>query len=202
MKKPCWKERTMTSSPNQRVGGFPLSFAQERLWFAEQFQPGNCAYNIATVARLAGPLNASALEKSLGEIVRRHEVLRTTFGWVDENPVQVVTAPRAFHLRLVDLSALPSGQRAERARELAGQEERSPFDLSNGPLFRATLVRMAVDEHELLLTMHHIVSDGWSRGVLFEELSVLYAAFEAGKASPLSLIHISEPTRLLSISYA
>jgi hypothetical protein len=163
----------------------PLSYAQEGLWFTEQFQLGNCAYNISTVVRLAGTLNADALEKSLGEIVRRHEVLRTTFAWVDDNPVQVIAAPAAFRLPLVDLSVLPLGQRTERAQELADQETLSPFDLAKGPLIRATLVRMEAQEHELLLTMHHIVSDGWSRGVLFEELSVLYAAFEAEKASPL-----------------
>jgi amino acid adenylation domain-containing protein len=171
--------------PIRRREHSPLSFAQEGLWFIEQFQPGHCAYNISPAVRLAGPLNVAALEKSLGEIVRRHEALRTTFGWVDENPVQLISAPAAFCLPLVDLTVLPAGQRAERAQELACQEARSPFDLVKGPLFRAALVRMAVEEYELLLSMHHIVSDGWSVGVLFEELSVLYAAFQAGKASPL-----------------
>ncbi|MEO8429266.1 MAG: condensation domain-containing protein, partial [Verrucomicrobiota bacterium] len=128
------------TNESQRIGGSPLSFAQEALWFIEQFNPGNCAYNISTAIRLAGPLNVAALEKSLGEIMRRHEALRTTFGWVDENPVQVITAPTAFCLPLIDLSVLPPGQRAERTEEVASQEARSPFDLTKGPLFRATLV--------------------------------------------------------------
>src|SRR6476469_4768333 len=172
-------------------GPIPLSFAQQRLWFLDRFMPGNSFYNTSTALRLRGALNIAALEGSLTEMVRRHEALRTTFGSVDGQPVQIVAPPPgaaggvAVHLRLEDLSALPASEGEATATRLANEEARRPFDLASGPLLRAALLRLGEQDSVLLLTMHHIISDGWSMGVFFRELSALYAAFATGQDSPL-----------------
>ncbi|HEX8276356.1 MAG TPA: amino acid adenylation domain-containing protein, partial [Longimicrobiaceae bacterium] len=171
--------------PTDRTEAPPLSFAQERLWFLDRMEPGSPAYNIPLAWRLGGALDAAALETALGEIVRRHEALRTTFAERAGTPVQVVAPFRGFALPVEELSAPGAAEReAEVARLAAGDAER-PFDLAAGPLFRARLLRLAADDHVLLLCMHHVVSDGWSLGVLLRELSVLYAAFRDGRESPL-----------------
>jgi len=178
----------LTEFPLQRVsrdGNLPLSFAQQRLWFFDQLEPGSSAYNISTGFRLTGPLDVAALERSLNEIVRRHEALRTSFAVVDGQPVQVIAPAERFKLALVDLQKLPEAERETEARRLASEEAQGPFDLARGPLVRAGLLRLGEREHVLLLTMHHILSDGWSMGVLFRELSVLYEAFSNGDPSPL-----------------
>ena len=162
---------------------FPLSFAQERLWFLHQLEPDSAAYNIAGAVRLQGRLDVSALERTLDEIVRRHESLRTTFSLADGQPVQVIAPAMSLPLPLVDLSAAP-GRDAEVTR-LSAEEARQPFDLAGGPLVRAKLLRVGEEEHILLFTMHHIVSDGWSMGVLVGEVAALYAAFSEGRPSPL-----------------
>ena len=164
---------------------FPLSFPQQRLWLVDQVEPGNPAYNLPTPLRIPGPLDAAALERALAEIVSRHESLRTRFGMVDGEPAQLVSSPGRFVLPAVDLASLPGGAREAEARRLAAVEWRTPFDLGRGPLFRARLLRVAPEEHVLLLTLHHIVSDGWSGGVLLRELFALYRAFTAGEPSPL-----------------
>jgi amino acid adenylation domain-containing protein len=168
-----------------RESSLPLSFGQERLWFLDQFEPGSSAYNIFRALRLKGHLNAAVLEQSLGEILRRHEALRTTFITENDQPVQKIAPSGAFILPFLDLSALPEEQREQKARELAGKEAARPFDLTEGPLLRATLLHLASEEHMLLVTMHHIVSDGWSMGIFCRELSALYEAFSKGKPSPL-----------------
>jgi amino acid adenylation domain-containing protein len=164
---------------------FPLSFAQRRLWFLHQMNPASAAYNMPVAFRMSGPLDAAALGWALSEIVRRHEILRTTFEVLDEEPVQLIAAPHDLTPTLTDLSALPVSEREGEAERLAREEVRRPFDLARGPLLRAALVRLAADEHVLLLTLHHIVSDGWSQGVLVRELGALYEARAAGRRHAL-----------------
>jgi amino acid adenylation domain-containing protein len=166
-------------------GPCQLSFAQERLWFLDQLEPDSSAYNVPLALRLSGHLNLAALERSMGEMLRRHEVLRTTFAAINEQPVQVISSPGAFTLPFIDLSALPGEQREAKARELAGEEAFLPFDLAAGPLLRATLLQLDTWEYMLLLTVHHIISDRWSMGIFYRELSALYEAFSMGKTSPL-----------------
>ncbi|MET0395626.1 MAG: amino acid adenylation domain-containing protein, partial [Longimicrobiaceae bacterium] len=172
--------------PVERAGPLPLSFAQERLWFIDRMEPGSAAYNIPVARRLWGGLDVAALRRALGEIVRRHETLRTVFAEVDGSPVQVIAPSGGFALPVEDLSALGEADREASLRRRAGEEARRAFDLAAGPLFRAALLRLGAEDHVLLLSMHHIVSDGWSMGVLFRELSALYAAYREGGESPLA----------------
>ncbi len=167
------------------TGPCPVSFAQERLWFLDQLAPGRAVYNLPQAARLSGRVELEALQKALDEIVARHEALRTTFASVDGNPVQVVAESGSVPLKLIDMSGRPETVRADEIRHLLREESDRPFDLTRDLMLRATLLRESEREHVLLLTMHHIVSDGWSIGVLFRELAVLYDAFCRGKPSPL-----------------
>src|SRR5687768_16177545 len=162
-----------------------LSFAQQRLWFIEQLRPGTALYNSSEKIRLSGELNLEALEATLTEIVRRHEVLRTTFREVEGQPVQVIQPPEIVRLTVIDISDLPEPQRDEEARRRATAEAQEPFNLSTGPLLRVKLLRLAVDEYLLLHTMHHIVSDGWSMGVLMREVAALYPAYLKGETARL-----------------
>ena len=164
----------------------PLSFAQQRLWFIDQFEEGASAfYNMPASVRLEGPLDYRALTRTFNEIVRRHETLRTAFIAVAGQPVQVVNAALSLPLPLVDLSALHGDERAAELQRLRRAEAERRFDLSCAPLLRVSLVRLTPNEHVALFTMHHIVSDGWSIGVLVREVAVLYQAYAAGKESPL-----------------
>ncbi|HZG42966.1 MAG TPA: amino acid adenylation domain-containing protein, partial [Longimicrobium sp.] len=172
--------------PTERTGALPLSFAQERLWFIDRMEPGSAAYNVPVALRLGGALDEAALERSLGEIVRRHEALRTVFAEVDGSPVQVVAPFGGFALPVEDLSGLNEADREAAVRRRVGEEALRAFDLAAGPLFRAVLLRLGGEEHVLLLSMHHIVSDGWSMGVLQRELGALYAAYREGRESPLA----------------
>ncbi|HET6230939.1 MAG TPA: non-ribosomal peptide synthase/polyketide synthase, partial [Longimicrobiaceae bacterium] len=169
----------------ERDGPAPLSFAQERLWFLDRLDPGSATYNMPTALRLGGALNTGALERAFTEIVRRHESLRTSFAESAEGPVQVVAPASPVHLAVTDLSALPEDEREAEARRLAAEDARRPFDLAAGPLFHASLLRLADDDHVLLVAMHHAVSDGWSMDVFFRETFTLYAAFLADRESPL-----------------
>jgi amino acid adenylation domain-containing protein len=171
--------------PVERTDALPLSFEQERLWFLDRLQPGSTAYNVPMAWRLAGALDGPALERALAEIVRRHEALRTVFRQADGAPVQMIAPFAGFALPVEDLSALGDADREAAARQRAEDDARRTFDLSAGPLFRAALLRLGEEDHVLLLSMHHIVSDGWSMGVFFRELSALYAAFREGRESPL-----------------
>jgi amino acid adenylation domain-containing protein len=163
----------------------PPSFAQERFWFLDQLEPGNPAYTISTALRLLGQLDVAALEQSLNEIVRRHEALRTTFAAENGRPVQVIAPSLTLELPIIDLEALPETEREVEARRVAAEEAERPFNLAQGPLLRTTLLRLGREEHALLLTIQHIVSDGWSMDVFRRELSLLYQAFSAGEPSPL-----------------
>ena len=166
--------------PVDRDGDAPLSFAQERLWFVDRMEPGSPVYSMPTAHRLAGPLDSDALRRALNEIVRRHESLRTTFPTVDGVPVQRIAAEASIDLPLIDLT----GREDDYAR-IAREHAARGFDIERGPVFRATLVRLAPEEHVLLLNLHHIVGDGWSLGVLGREISALYDAFRRGAPSPL-----------------
>jgi aspartate racemase len=177
-----------TLSPISRVSrgeDLPLSLPQSRLWFLEQLAPGSPAYNIPAAYRVTGRLNAAALEKSLIEIVRRHESLRTTFPAVNGRPKQVISPTVDLTLRSDDLRKLPELERKAQVQRRAIEEARRPFDLARGPLLRVKLLRLAEEEHVLFLTVHHIVFDVWSVGVLRRELAALYEAFSKGKPSPL-----------------
>ncbi|HST60536.1 MAG TPA: AMP-binding protein, partial [Longimicrobium sp.] len=161
--------------PVERTQPLPLSFAQERLWFLDRLNPGSTTYNMPLARRLVGALDVPAFERALGEIVRRHDSLRTTFQEADGSPVQTIAPFDGFELPVWDLSGVDEADREAAARQRAGEEARRAFDLSAGPLFRAGLLRLGEEDHVLLLSMHHVVSDGWSMGVLFRELSALYA---------------------------
>ncbi|MEA2562177.1 MAG: hypothetical protein QOH06_3681 [Acidobacteriota bacterium] len=170
---------------------FPLSFAQQRLWFLDQLEPGSPWYNMVVPLRLTGRLDAAALAAVLDEIERRHEVLRTTFALAgDGSAAQVVGPPAGLPLRGVDLGGLPPAVREAELLRLLAAEARRPFDLARGPLLRAVLYSMSETEHAFLLCMHHIVSDGWSLGVLVKEVAALYEAFSHGLASPLASLPV------------
>ncbi len=163
-----------------------LSFAQQRLWFLDQLQPGDTSENIHMAVCLTGLLDIQALERTLNEVVRRHEVLRTTFAERDGQPVQIISPPQPFSLPLIDLCPLPAEERQQKAQQLATAEAVRPFDLSRGPLLRLNLLRLDATEHVLLTTMHHIISDGWSLGVVMREIEALYEAYRSGEESPLA----------------
>ncbi len=186
------QERPDDSAIPRRAARFathaPLSFSQERLWFLYQLDPTSYAFNIANAVRLSGTLNSAALERALNEIVRRHEALRTSFANIDGEPVQIIAPELHIPLPLIDLRHV-SDREAEAARVITG-EARKPFDLTNGSLLRALLVQLENDHHVALLTMHHIVSDGWSMGVLVRELCALYSAYVANQPATLPEISV------------
>ena len=161
----------------ERSGTAPLSFAQQRLWFFDQLAPGSPVYNISEGLHLKGRLDVLALEQSLKEIVRRHEALRTTFRAVEGQPVQVIAPAAELNLAKVDLSHLSGAEREREMRRVIQAEAQKPFDLTSDLMIRATLLRLEPEEHVLVITMHHIVSDAWSLGVLYRELSALYGGF-------------------------
>jgi amino acid adenylation domain-containing protein len=169
--------------PIARDGEMPLSFAQQRLWLMDQVEPGNPSYNLGAALRLKGPLDVAAFEASLNEIIRRHEILRTTFPSVAGRPLQVIAAAVPLDLCVVDLST--SDEREQHLKQLAEAEAQTPFDLAVGPLLRVRLLRLDTEDHALLLTVHHIVGDGWSVGVLMREFKVLYEAYSTGQESAL-----------------
>ncbi len=163
---------------------YPLSFAQERLWFIDRMQPGSAVYNMPLALRIGGALDVDALRRALAEVVRRHAALRTVFRRGAGGPVQVVLGEVETPLPLVDLSARADA--AEEAERIAAEDARAPFDLETGPLLRASLVQVGEDEHRLLLNVHHAVFDGWSTSVLVRETWTLYEAFREGRPSPLA----------------
>ncbi|MGK7948457.1 MAG: amino acid adenylation domain-containing protein [Xenococcaceae cyanobacterium] len=171
--------------PMSREQEIPLSFAQQRLWFLDQLEGESSTYNMPVALSLNGSLKVEALEQALTEIVRRHEILRTCFKIVNGNPIQDINSSIKLTLPLVNLQELPDQNQSLEVKRLATEEAQQPFDLSQEPLLRVSLLKLAFDKHVLLLTMHHIISDGWSLGILVQELSVLYQAFCAGKPSPL-----------------
>src|SRR5882724_1179725 len=167
-----------------------LSFAQQRLWFLDQLEAGSSFYNIAGAVRLRGELKVAALEQSFREVVRRHESLRTSFRSRDGEPEQVIGSGAEFAVEYEDLSELGESEREKGVQEVAAAEAGRPFDLRTGPLLRVRLVRLSEREHVLVLVMHHIISDGWSMGVLLREMEVLYGAYERGEEAALKELPI------------
>ncbi|RYZ43248.1 MAG: non-ribosomal peptide synthetase [Myxococcaceae bacterium] len=187
-------ERLHTAAPGPRLppltradlqGPQPLSFAQQRLWLLEQLQPGDVAYNIPAALRLTGRVDTEALRRAFEAVVARHDSLRTTLVTHEGQPAQHLHAPTPWSLPLLDVSSLPEAQREQEARDLANREARRPFDLEAGPLLRTALVRLTEEAHLLLVTMHHIVSDGWSMSVLVRDVVAFYEAFTSGRAPTL-----------------
>ncbi len=181
----------------EEVFVFPLSFAQQRLWFFDQLIPNSPIYNIPTALQFHGHLDRVALEKSLNEIVRRHEVLRTTFAIADGQPVQVIapvvedsTLEHHYLQQEIDFSQFSEPNRQLAAQRLITAEAQRPFNLEQGPLLRVTLLHLAEQEYILLVTIHHIISDGWSLSILMRELMVLYDTFSQGKSSPFPVLPI------------
>ncbi|HEU0088804.1 MAG TPA: non-ribosomal peptide synthase/polyketide synthase, partial [Pseudonocardiaceae bacterium] len=171
--------------PVPRKGPLPLSFAQQRLWFLDQFEPGSTEYLTPMAMRLHGVLDVDALNAALTGLVARHESLRTTFDSVDGRGVQIVHEPYVVQVPVLEVSGLPEAEREVELSRVVAQESGTPFDLREGPLLKVRLVRLAAREHALTVMMHHIVTDGWSMGVLVEELSTLYAAALQGQEAAL-----------------
>lgn len=169
---------------------FPLSFAQQRLWFLDQLSPGNPFYNVPAAIRLTGTLDQPVLERSFNEILRRHAALRTTFTAVDGQPVQVIKRHTKVDLPVVNLSTVPPQDREQISQQLAISEARRPFNLTTDSLLRLTLLRLSSTEAVLLLTLHHIIADGWSLGVLIRELAACYTAFLEGRSPDLPSLPI------------
>ncbi|HKH45198.1 MAG TPA: amino acid adenylation domain-containing protein, partial [Thermoanaerobaculia bacterium] len=180
-------------APVPRGGEIPLSFAQQRLWFLDQWQPRNPAWNIPAACRLTGRLDLAALRWAFDEIVRRHESLRTRFATIEGRPVQVVAPPEPLSPPLLDLSGLPEALRDAEVQRLAAEERVRPFDLVRDRLVRAALVRCGPGEHVSLVTMHHIVADGWSIAVYIQDFAALYAACREGRPSPLPELPVQYP---------
>jgi amino acid adenylation domain-containing protein len=195
----CQVERLLESKPLSRLpapkpvartGELPLSFSQQRLWFVDQLEPGNPAYNIFAAVHLAGPLDVAALEQSINEVFRRHEILRTSFTAVDGRPVCVISLSGDTSLPVENLSEILEEERYAEITRRAAAESRRSFDLTRAPLVRASLLLLGKEEHVLLLTMHHIISDGWSIGVILREMASLYKAFSNAQPSPLAALPI------------
>jgi hypothetical protein len=163
----------------------PVSFGQQRLWFLDRLTPNSSAYNFPVAVRMQGTLNVAALDQTLNEMRRRHEVLRSTFRMRDGEPVQVIAPFEPVASPVVDLSDLTEAEKESHAQRLVVEEAQKPFNLADGPLLRTTLVRLGEEDHVMLLTMHHIITDGWSMNVLTREVATLYAAFCNGQPSPL-----------------
>ncbi|HEY54191.1 MAG TPA: AMP-binding protein, partial [Caldilineae bacterium] len=184
--------QTLLADPveEEEVFVFPTSFGQKRLWFLDQFEPNSPYYNIPMVLRISGPLDVDVLERALNAVISRHEILRTTFAVMEDEPVQVILPELHLDIPVEDLSDLPADIREQEAMRLAMQEARQPFDLSRGPLLRGKLLRLEPEEHIILFTMHHIISDGWSMGIFVREIAILYNAFSEGRPSPLPELSI------------
>jgi amino acid adenylation domain-containing protein len=163
----------------------PLSFAQERLWFLYRLEPDSPVYNIPAAFRLTGRLDSAAFERAVNAIVKRHESLRTGFPTIDGQPIQIISPFASFAIPCADLSALPETERETEARRLADEDARQPFDLARSPLLRVKLLRLGEQSHVALITMHHIVSDGWSNEVFLNELTAFYTSFSGGASLEL-----------------
>jgi amino acid adenylation domain-containing protein len=184
---------TIITAQSRESNTFPLSFAQERLWFIEQLQPGNVFYNITHAVRLQGKLNIAALEQSINEIIRRHEALRTTFTALEGKPVQVIASSLSLKLSIIDLCEVASADQEQELQKIIIAESLIPFDLTREPLLRVKLLQLNQTEYLMVFTMHHIISDIWSIGVLVDELAVLYPAFCHGNVPSLPELPIQYP---------
>ncbi len=176
--------------PVARKENLPLSFAQQRLWFLDQLESGTSLYNIPSAFYLRGTLNVPALEQTLNEILRRHEALRTSFLTVEGQAVQVIAPNLTLKMPVINLQELPQTKREAEVLQLVTHEAQRPFDLTQAPLLRATLLQLGEEEYVVMFTMHHIISDGWSMGILIQEVVALYEGFSKGLPSPLSELPI------------
>src|ERR1700726_3595168 len=163
------------------AAGLPASFAQDRLWFLDQLEPGTAAYNLVRAFRITGPLNVNALTSAIGAVIRRHESLRTIFESVDGEARQVVLSDVDVQVPILNLADFPESEREREALRIASEEGKKPFDLTRGPLLRTALLQLSRDRYILVLAMHHIITDGWSISILFRELAHCYEAFMQGK---------------------
>jgi FkbH-like protein len=182
--------RTEIVRQSRETGRFPLSFSQQRFWVLDQLQPGTPAYNIPLAMRLRGPLSPPLLERSLNEVFRRQESLRSSFHSGEGQPEQVISPFRPATLPRIDLSSLPADRRERELLRLAAEGARWSFDLARAPLARMTLVRLGHDAHAVFLTVHHIIADRWSLGIFLGELMACYESFEAGRPCPLPELKI------------
>ncbi|NJO96806.1 MAG: non-ribosomal peptide synthetase, partial [Pleurocapsa sp. CRU_1_2] len=179
-----------TIPQRHRTAPLPLSFAQQRIWFLQQLEIDNPFYNEQIAIHLTGLLDVVSLEKSLNEMIQRHEALRTTFKMVEGQPVQIIASNLTLTLPTVNLCQLPEAQRQLEIQRAATEQSQRPFDLVNGPLLRWTLLQIGRQEYVLLFDMHHIITDGWSLGIIIRELSALYQAFSKRKPAVLSELPI------------
>ena len=179
------KDETHAIRPRSSDANLPLSFSQQRLWFLDHWETGNPAYNAFRVFELEGPLDITALQCALTEISRRHESLRTTFSSGPDGPVQIVHPPGPFEIRRFQIHGSTDSQKWAEALKVSEQETTRPFNLATGPLLRASLLDLQLQRHLLVLTIHHIISDGWSMGVLYRELFTLYEEFASKRSCSL-----------------
>ncbi len=182
------KVQTIEKRPDG--SGFPLSFAQQRLWFIYQMAPESVAYNMPTALRLEGILNLPALETAFIEVIRRHEILRAIYGESDGEPVMKINPVPAQIMHSIDLQSLDQAEQETRIKHLVDQEAKQPFDLEKGPLTRIQLLKQSKLEHVLLVTVHHMVCDGWSVGIFVREVAELYDAFISNRVPLLSELPI------------
>jgi len=167
------------------AAGLPASFAQDRLWFLDQLEPGTAAYNLVRAFRINGPLNVNALTSAIGAVIERHESLRTIFESVDGEARQVVLSDVDVQVPILSLAELPESEREREALRIASEEGKRPFDLTRGPLLRTVLLQVSRDQYILVLAMHHIITDGWSISILFRELAHCYEAYASGREPEL-----------------
>ncbi|MGD9488073.1 MAG: amino acid adenylation domain-containing protein [Calditrichaceae bacterium] len=173
-------------APTERKAGIPLSFAQQRLWFLDQLEPGNIFYNIPSALVLKGRLDLNALEKSVQTIISRHESLRTVFKTIDGKPEQIILQDSKFRLKAVDLSSIDEPVKSQQAKDLATKEAKKSFDLTSGPLFRVLIIKLSEQSHLSVFALHHIIADGWSVKLLIDEIAVCYDAYTSGHEPLLS----------------
>ncbi len=179
--------------PVSREQNLPLSWAQQRLWFLNQLEPDSPAYNIPSFVRLKGELDVAAFIRCLNEIVRRHEALRTTFAFVNGEPIQIVSPIADLSVPVIDLEGLSEQEIEDNVSRIVAKESQYLFDLQKGPLLRATLLRASATDHYFISVVHHIAFDGWSAGVFVREISALYSAFTEGRPSPLPELNLQYP---------
>ncbi|MGE5432087.1 MAG: non-ribosomal peptide synthetase, partial [Syntrophomonadaceae bacterium] len=180
----------MYAEGNEEVFVFPASYAQQRLWFLDQFEPGSPYYNIPSAMRIRGNFSTTVFKNVIDEIVRRHESLRTNFSAIDGKPVQIISPKADIPFLVIDLMDKKEEEKEKEIISLLREKARYSFNISNEPLIRITVLELAPSEHVVLIVMHHIISDGWSMGVLVQEISTLYNAYSEGRPSPLPELKI------------
>jgi hypothetical protein len=202
------KQTGYKSIPTRTDDPVVLSYAQRQMWVIDQMQPGTPAYNLPVAYRIRGHLDVKALENSFNEVIKRHEILRTIFTIKDNEPVQIIHPELGIKINNISLEKIPKNEREIQVQKLASEEAIKSFDLSKLPLIRVSLYKLEEQEHVLVITFHHIVADGWSIGLIFNELDTLYRGFTTGSATSLPELQIQyadyalwQRQRLLESSY-